>query len=701
MGGLAAGQSWLYPSGWHTAQGGRAIWPSMKKKSLREAVKPATKPLAAKVVRVKPKQAKVGSASRLQARPSAAKAPPSPLAATARKHAASSPMSGRPLSRKTADGSDASLTETAAAVAGKMAKRTRTRAPAAQRATAAARKKNDRSRVSSSGKRISRAKATGKTPAVAKPVRVTREPTGKRLRAKTEPLLTTPAAKNQEVPAKEFEAPSQALATPLPLAFTTVTPALPSKSPEPPPAAVRLSKSAPKAEDMRSTVPPSFYVPPILLEGDEPTTAPIPRKVVKETEVRQVHEQTTSIPLGAAARSEPVVAAKETASPVHLLLTARDPRCVYASWEMAPDRQQRFNALSADGRLVLRLRMRTGEQLPQPEARLHADSQHWFCPVSTPGEQYVAELGYYDEDRLWASVAVSNPAETPPEAIRGPELAVLAHVAALWSEEPAAIPPKSDRPVEAEPQQSVPEPRVAVANVPALGISRDEQPFGDLHVVRTEVPPLTEPVMERAGGVRATEAPIGLPAASHTVTPSGGRSFPVAQSTWRSEAEKKLYSLALAGIPAPTALSSAELLRPVVIPAEEIQAAPTSAEFVSPVPQQAGQAITSPALMPPPPAAGRQFWLRVNAELVIYGATEPDASVSISGRSIRLRQDGTFSYRFALPDGEYDLCVSAVSAAGDDGRQARLQFSRSTEYKGEVGEHPQDPALRVPAAENL
>jgi hypothetical protein len=143
------------------------------------------------------------------------------------------------------------------------------------------------------------------------------------------------------------------------------------------------------------------------------------------------------------------------------------------------------------------------------------------------------------------------------------------------------------------------------------------------------------------------------------------------------------------------------LLRPAAIPAEEVRAVPTSAEFVPPVPQQAALAITSPAFVPPAPAPGRQFWLRVNAELVIYGATEPDASVSISGRPIRLRQDGTFSYRFALPDGEYDLCVSAVSAAGDDGRQARMQFSRSTEYQGEVGEHPQDPALRVPAAENL
>ena len=32
------------------------------------------------------------------------------------------------------------------------------------------------------------------------------------------------------------------------------------------------------------------------------------------------------------------------------------------------------------------------------------------------------------------------------------------------------------------------------------------------------------------------------------------------------------------------------------------------------------------------------------------GATEPDAAVTIGGRKIQLRKDGTFSFRFALPD---------------------------------------------------
>ena len=95
------------------------------------------------------------------------------------------------------------------------------------------------------------------------------------------------------------------------------------------------------------------------------------------------------------------------------------------------------------------------------------------------------------------------------------------------------------------------------------------------------------------------------------------------------------------------------------------------------------------------------FWFNVNAELIIYGATEPDAKVTLGGHEIKLRPDGSFSYRFALPDGKYDLPAVAVSADGTDARAANLKFSRETEYLGDVGAHPQDPSLKPPLPENL
>jgi len=63
------------------------------------------------------------------------------------------------------------------------------------------------------------------------------------------------------------------------------------------------------------------------------------------------------------------------------------------------------------------------------------------------------------------------------------------------------------------------------------------------------------------------------------------------------------------------------------------------------------------------------FWLRAEAELVLYGATEPTATVTVNGEPVKLTPDGSFSLRFALPDGEQKLVIRAVSA---DERHERM-----------------------------
>ncbi|MFA4948910.1 MAG: DUF4912 domain-containing protein [Candidatus Krumholzibacteriia bacterium] len=60
-------------------------------------------------------------------------------------------------------------------------------------------------------------------------------------------------------------------------------------------------------------------------------------------------------------------------------------------------------------------------------------------------------------------------------------------------------------------------------------------------------------------------------------------------------------------------------------------------------------------------AKGRSFRLWVATELILYGGTEPDARVTVQGKEVKLRPDGTFSLRFALPDGAIELPVTAVS----------------------------------------
>ena len=82
----------------------------------------------------------------------------------------------------------------------------------------------------------------------------------------------------------------------------------------------------------------------------------------------------------------------------------------------------------------------------------------------------------------------------------------------------------------------------------------------------------------------------------------------------------------------------------------------------------------------------RKFWMWVDCELIVYGATEPDAKVTVQGRSINLRQEGTFTLRFALPDGKQAIPVKAVSADEIEERTVTPIVSRETKTSNLIKE---------------
>jgi hypothetical protein len=75
----------------------------------------------------------------------------------------------------------------------------------------------------------------------------------------------------------------------------------------------------------------------------------------------------------------------------------------------------------------------------------------------------------------------------------------------------------------------------------------------------------------------------------------------------------------------------------------------------------------------------RKFWLVVNTELIVYGATEPDAKLTVQSKEIKLQPDGTFTLRFALPDGKQVIPVEAASSDGIDRRKITPIVTRKTE----------------------
>jgi hypothetical protein len=74
----------------------------------------------------------------------------------------------------------------------------------------------------------------------------------------------------------------------------------------------------------------------------------------------------------------------------------------------------------------------------------------------------------------------------------------------------------------------------------------------------------------------------------------------------------------------------------------------------------------------------RQFWFQIDAELIVFGATEPNARVTLQGQPVHLRSDGTFTMRFKLPDSRQIIPAVAQSPDGAEERTIVLAVERNT-----------------------
>ncbi|MEB3167515.1 MAG: DUF4912 domain-containing protein [Synechococcaceae cyanobacterium] len=74
----------------------------------------------------------------------------------------------------------------------------------------------------------------------------------------------------------------------------------------------------------------------------------------------------------------------------------------------------------------------------------------------------------------------------------------------------------------------------------------------------------------------------------------------------------------------------------------------------------------------------RSFWLVADAELIVYGATDPSARLLIGGEEVPLSADGTFRVQVPFRDGLQVYPIEAVAVDGEQKRNITLEFRRST-----------------------
>jgi hypothetical protein len=408
------------------------------------------------------------------------------------------------------------------------------------------------------------------------------------------------------------------------------------------PVAQTVSARKPGAEPPQHSATPAepvarnraLRVPPLLLEGDEPS-AP------SASGPGQRYALGPTLPPEHGRATGELGELPDAYGTKKLLLTARDPHWLYSHWDLTREQLRDCNRRSADGHLVLRVYVGNIAGEPFVEVHVHPESRNWFVHVGRGRTQFVAELGYYAKgDGLWTGVSVSAPTFTPPDAL------------------------SSDT-------------HVHFASIPI------EVPFRQLLAVVqgavSENVPLAEAIQQlRAAGFSGLPGPQQIRAGRWTAAQELALGELISVDSVR-----RLWM---------GSLEITELIRRKL--AAEISSA-AAAQFSLAAEQRGGE-VTSISSAFGGAEREKGFWFNINAELIVYGATEPDAKVTIGGRPIALRPDGSFSFRFALPDGDYELTVVAVSTDQTDGRAAELKFNRQTQYRGEVGVHPQDGRLKTP-----
>ncbi len=324
-----------------------------------------------------------------------------------------------------------------------------------------------------------------------------------------------------------------------------------------------------------------------------------------------------------------------------LFLVARDPRWLFSYWDF---NWARFASSAFRGGVKqFFLKISTAAGVDAGLIEINAEARNWYIPVNNPDTAYFAEIGYFDKAGGWQKIVQSGIAATPADALAEESAADFATVPAHLTFERLLDLVKAKM-MEGESLIS------ALARI--AGEGRIEFRAG-------QAPTWTDEQK------RLLAALLG-----DTLIDRLGLGSEEIDQLLRKQLQQKLYSESASGL-------SGVLL-----------------ETLAPGPTSLFSGIgASWSAQPFSVKRERGFYMHVNAEIIFYGGTDPDATVWVDGQEIKLAPDGTFRYHFKLPDGDFAIPIVAQSPDKVERRSATLSFVRGTSRVGEVGATGQPAAL--------
>ena len=330
-----------------------------------------------------------------------------------------------------------------------------------------------------------------------------------------------------------------------------------------------------------------------------------------------------------------------------LFLVARDPRWLFSYWDFDWTRQPANSMRDGVARFFLRIDSTAGQH--ETTVEIQPEARNWYVPVGKPDTTYTAEIGCYGKDGGWIALAKSEPAHTPADELAHPEATAFATVPMQLS---------FQHMVELVEEQMVSGESLLEAVARITGEGRR------IALNSGSAPEWTD--QQRA----LLAALLG-----HSLVDRVGLGSAELDQLIRKELQSKLSSESASGLSGHFMDFSASI-------------APTSLFSGS-----SFGVGSSWSAQPFSTKRDRSFFMHVNAEIIFYGGTHPDATVWIEGKKIQLSPDGTFRYHFTLPDGDFSIPIVAESPDQVEQRSATLSFARGTARSGEVGSTGQPAEL--------
>ncbi|MFZ5806951.1 MAG: DUF4912 domain-containing protein [Verrucomicrobiota bacterium] len=311
-----------------------------------------------------------------------------------------------------------------------------------------------------------------------------------------------------------------------------------------------------------------------------------------------------------------------------LFLIARDPHWIFAYWDLTWDQFTQAEATAHDHKVFLQVYRAAGDRVQQ--IHLHPGARDWYINVNEPDTSFYAEIGFYHGDGRFEVISRSGITTTPRDGMS-------------WKTH---------------------------ADFVTIPFHFTFQALFDL--IREHMLP-GEELAEALARLEADGFPF--PFEVFVLRALSGESHDALLDYLQGDLLRRIRM---------GSMEITELLR------RQLAEMRSSGQWVSSFSPEV-TSLSSPFGASFGVEQERNFFMHVNAELIIYGGTDPKATVRVAGQEIPLRPDGTFSYHFTFKDGNYHIPIEADSPDGVETRSALLSFMRMSNYSDGVDHTPQPP----------